>query len=96
MTDWIVRSSPEGPVGRGVLRVDQGPRPSLERQVGRHQGRADDSLNARLEGGGNLGQPVRRCFRNVTTCYNDNNGVHELMLMLMLMLMVTVAIMAAG
>ena len=88
---WIVRSSPEVLVGRGVLRADQGPRMNLERREG-HQGRADDSLNGPQEGGGSQGQPVRMRFQNVTTC--DNNTM--VFMMMMVMLKLTVAIMAAG
>lgn len=73
---WIVRSSPEVLVGRGVLRADQGPRMNLERREG-HQGRADDSLNGPQEGGGSQGQPVRMRFQNVTTCDNNNYGVYD-------------------
>ena len=86
---WIVRSSPEVLVGRGVLRADQGPQTSLERRVG-HRGRVDDSLNGPLEGGGSQGQPVRMRFQNVTTCDN------MVFMMMMVMLKLTVAIMAAG
>ena len=75
---WIVRSSPEVLVGRGVLRADQGPRMNLERREG-HRGRVDDSLNGPLEGGGSQGQPVRICFQNVTTCENNNSVVFEIM-----------------